>query len=577
MRFKTHERVKENTVKQNQTKRVINYILIGLITVITIVASLKSLIIGLDVDEQYAVTLIYRLAKGDRILKECFEPHCTSAILPTIFAKAYLFIKGDSEYLLLFLRALGMIGSFGVSVYWYLTFKKKFSKEMSFLTAVFLFIISPKWIVLPEFAGMELFALVGMFCGISAYMFSGKKYHLVVAGLFATIMIFSYPSTVIVGIVTFVLLCVIIDGGHKKDVILFVIPIALSGIIFAMYLLTYLSPGEIINNVQILLSDGEHQETIIQKAFEYAKELGVGLIYCVIYGVIASALTAIVCIGKKNRTENKPIFWGCTFVIVTACIHQIYLWVFKGAPTVHPQYRYLIAEVLSIIVSMALIKGKKKIDTKQKLLLLSLAIGFTSLVSVLLLTNLTLKASLVHGLISVVFACLIAGEAFSTKKMCVYVSLTMLIVTGLFGRVYLVRASEGYHRTVFMVRQKTLYGAEKYNYPPYMEGYQYNEDYVWLRELIPDGSKVLYIGNNMMTYLIGDYDICTDSTISTPTFGLNLLLYYEMNPNKRPVYVITDNAFMDSHTVGDEVYGYVMDNYHAIGEGEFCMCYECNE
>lgn len=390
-------------------------------------------------------------------------------------------------------------------------------------------------------------------------------------------MIFSYPSTVIVGIVTFVLLCVIIDGGHKKDVILFVIPIALSGIIFVIYLLTYLTTSEIINNAQILLSDGEHQETIIQKAFEYAKELGVGLIYCVIYGVIASALTASVCIGKKNRTENKPIFWGCTFVIITACIHQIYLWVFKSAPTVHLQYRYLIAEILSIIVSMALIKGKKKIDTKQKLLLLSLAIGFTSLVSVLLLTNLTLKASLVHGLISVVFACLIAGEAFSTKKMCVYVSLTMLIVTGLFGRVYLVRASEGYHRTVFMVRQKTLYGAEKYNYPPYMEGYQYNEDYVWLRELIPDGSKVLYIGNNMMTYLIGDYDICTDSTISTPTFGTNLLLYYEMNPNKRPVYVITDNAFMDSHTVGDEVYGYVMDNYHAIGEGEFCMCYECNE
>lgn len=68
-----------------------------------------------------------------------------------------------------------MIGSFGVSVYWYLTFKKKFSKEMSFLTAVFLFIISPKWIVSPEFAGMEFTTLAAMFCGIAAYMFTEQN------------------------------------------------------------------------------------------------------------------------------------------------------------------------------------------------------------------------------------------------------------------------------------------------------------------------------------------------------------------------------------------------------------------
>ena len=63
--------------------------LIWLLTVLTLlglsaVAVVRSLIIGLDIDEQYAVTLAYRIARGDILVKEVWEPHQTSALLPAL-------------------------------------------------------------------------------------------------------------------------------------------------------------------------------------------------------------------------------------------------------------------------------------------------------------------------------------------------------------------------------------------------------------------------------------------------------------------------------------------------------------
>lgn len=52
------------------------------ICVLAIIAyTLKNLLIGTDTDEGYGIMVGYRLAMGDRLLLDMWEPHQTSAIL----------------------------------------------------------------------------------------------------------------------------------------------------------------------------------------------------------------------------------------------------------------------------------------------------------------------------------------------------------------------------------------------------------------------------------------------------------------------------------------------------------------
>ena len=119
----------------------------------------------------------------------------------------------------------------------------------------------------------------------------------------------------------------------------------------------------------------------------------------------------------------------------------------------------------------------------------------------------------------------------------------------------LVRTSdEGRYKDVFLVRQKVLSGPGNKIYAAYMEGYELNEDETLLKSLIPDGAKVLYIFNNEFVYMIGDYEIASPSVISTPTFGENLIKYYEVNPEKIPEYIVVKKGYLkeeEGEFVGD--------------------------
>ena len=50
-----------------------------------IVYTLKNLLIGTDTDEGYGIMVGYRLAMGDRLLLDMWEPHQTSAIFTALF------------------------------------------------------------------------------------------------------------------------------------------------------------------------------------------------------------------------------------------------------------------------------------------------------------------------------------------------------------------------------------------------------------------------------------------------------------------------------------------------------------
>lgn len=55
----------------------------------SLAATVKIIFFGFDIDEQYAVSMAYRMVRGDRMFLEMWEPHQTSAFFSAAFLGLY--------------------------------------------------------------------------------------------------------------------------------------------------------------------------------------------------------------------------------------------------------------------------------------------------------------------------------------------------------------------------------------------------------------------------------------------------------------------------------------------------------
>ena len=61
-------------------------------------ATVKIIFFGFDIDEQYAVSMAYRLVQGDRMFLEMWEPHQTSAFFSAAFLWLYMQLFHTLKY-----------------------------------------------------------------------------------------------------------------------------------------------------------------------------------------------------------------------------------------------------------------------------------------------------------------------------------------------------------------------------------------------------------------------------------------------------------------------------------------------
>lgn len=68
----------------------------------SLIATVKIIFFGFDIDEQYAVSMAYRLVQGDRMFLEMWEPHQTSAFFSAAFLGIYVHIFHTLDYAVMF-------------------------------------------------------------------------------------------------------------------------------------------------------------------------------------------------------------------------------------------------------------------------------------------------------------------------------------------------------------------------------------------------------------------------------------------------------------------------------------------
>lgn len=572
---------------------------------LSLLATIKICFFGLGVDEEYAVTMAYRLAAGDRMFLDMWEPHQTSGFLAAGLIRLFLASTGSADYLVLFLRGAGALIQALISVFLYRTLKNHFSKDASLVAAVFFYNTLPKWIQMPDFSNMLVwFSVLTMLCFLRYYLAEKRsRAWLVAASLSMCVMVLSYPSCILA--VPVVLFCMRMADRRrfKAEAGITILTCAGVGAVYVVYFLTHMSLSQFLFGLKQMMTDGAHSAGALERLQTYGWELVTLLPYAGITLGISGLLVLLF-----RRLRSLPAF--CLTAVCIAQIGQVIVWLGNSRYIHFPLVYFYILYGAGVILYLRMPRSSSQVSPAasrqaftapqspcpqdcgqprqnddaacdsscrlRSLFWMGSAAGAAVWLSALVITNTTISVTgsyLMPGLISAILflseACTVSlkkaadtspektmhpapscPRAGSSAKVSAgllsglsFLTALCLLGTTLFAKGYLMCENEGVKNNITYVRQKALSGPAKGIYYRYMEGYGYNSFAQLVPQYIREDDRVLYVGQNTLYYVLCGQTISTYSTISTPTFDERLTEYWERYPQRYPTVVIVDTGY----------------------------------
>ncbi len=225
--------------------------------------NIKSIFMDHDIDVEYAVTMAYRLAAGERMFLDMWEPHQTSAFLCAIFIKIFDGLFHTTTGLVVYLNTCSFL-LYGAGVYFfYRTIRDKVSSVVGYLIFLFLFTVRAKDIQILEFSNMQiLFSIILLGCLIQYFDNQKKKYWLILAALSLCLEILSYPSCMMVFPIVLVIIWMY-STNRLKDIFVFGSTCAVVGGFYLSYFVIRIGFRELLEAFEhILVSDNYHTQTV---------------------------------------------------------------------------------------------------------------------------------------------------------------------------------------------------------------------------------------------------------------------------------------------------------------------------
>ncbi|MCD7835695.1 MAG: glycosyltransferase family 39 protein [Lachnospiraceae bacterium] len=545
-------------------KTATRYRIYKIIIVLALAAyTIKNLFVGMDADEGYGVVAGFRLAMGDKLVLEMWEPHQTSAIFTAILEKPWLLLMGGkAEFLDLYLKVIFFIIHSLITLFIYRTLKKcaaGMDSNAALLMALIFYVTSPKSIFIPEYSNLHIwfFMLLSMtFMRYYAESGSdrGKIIWLVLAGLCLTGDVLSYPSMVLL---LPVCLIFILKKHIKKafaEMTAFVMPCLVCFAAFMLYLLSYMSPELLLELIPYVLSDGSHQTDYLSRCADVAGDFGIMAIV-----IAASALFAYI-LGKiiirmyykkhvdEPEKDNVAVYAAVFLALQMAFqIVQIFISRYSGS---YPHITYIAASLLGIFFYL---RGGRR----EKAGFYMIVFSALSYAGVILMSNwgpLNLNIYMVGGVLGG-FICMYGyfrEKAGSEGVRAVRALCALLIITNVFGYCYLIIGGEDSHSPIYTIGGYGHGGVKAGIIASWMASYRYNTNLELWPEAVPDGSTVLYVGPSQFFYMLGDCTIAAPNTISTPVYNENLLKYWEFNPDRYPNVIAVESWYGDTPHYGEE-------------------------
>ena len=535
-------------------KKWIYYLLILALAAYTI----KNLFVGADVDEGYGIMAGYRLARGDRLVSEMWEPHQTSAIFTALFVRLFLWFTGGSAgFLNLYLRAVYFMVHAGIAFYAARTLRAcvpDLGRPEAGLAAAIFYVTSPKCIYIPEYSNLHVwffamlcFCFMRYFCPGSP--FRGKTGYLFAAGLFLACDVLAYPSMAILFPVCILFILLKHVRQTWKECLAFALPCVLCAAVFVGYLLSYMTGPQILRTLPYILGEGSHQTELSEKLLGWAGNFRQMAVSLAAGGICALLAALAVSFGSKKKKERIAQDFLVFFFLILL-LYQIFCWFTSDHNAGYPQLLY-------VAVPLAGIYAYYRTGKTEKTGIFLIAISFVSYFAIMILSNwgpIHLNPYLYMGVMGGLLCLRGFLKEFAPERgIGLWRAGCLLLILGnVFGYCYLIIGGEQIHSSIFTVRGICREGLRKGLFTSYMTAYEYNANQEVWPEAVPDGSTVLYIGPSQFLYMLGDCTVASPNTISTFGYDESVLEYWKMNPERYPDVVVVESWFGESRVFGED-------------------------
>lgn len=522
----------------------------------------KNIMVGADTDEGYGIMVGYRLASGDRMLLEMWEPHQTSAIFTALFIRPFLWVTGGNlDFMNIYLRIAYFVVHGLITLCAYRTFRActpQIGKQGGLGLALLFFVCSPKSIFVPEYSNLHIwffsllcFCFMWYYCEASPL--KGKLWMMIAAGHALACDVLTYPSMVIlfpfcVGFIWFRR-----DKRLCKELLAFITPCVVGAGIFIGYILSYMSVEQIMQVIPYILGDGSHQTTLVEKLLEYLGNFAYMAIILLICGLLALLCSKLYVYIMKRKGKEED--FACTFLITLFATQIVYMFYTFLTHVYNAGYPRLIY----IAVALTGVYCYKKSGKTEKTGFYLICFSAVNYIGVLLLSNWMPELLNPYWLMGGMGGFLCWRAFFEARqyrlKDCMMQALSLILVfVCIFGYCFRIIGGELTPSTLLEIRGYNHEGFRKWILTSYMTAYRYNKNMEIWPEAVPDGSNVLYIGPSQFFYMLGDCTIASPNTISTPTYDESMLEYWELNPDRYPDLVVLESWFGDIHVVEENDY-----------------------
>ena len=150
-------------------------LLFALLCAATLVVMVRSAFVGLEIDEEYALSLGYRLVSGDRLFYSMWEPHQLSSLPAAALLAVFIGITGGTTGVLVFFRLVVLACKAGMSYVFYREFRRDLGRPAALLAALVLFAFVPKWFLGPDYTGQQFHWTLAAFLCLHHYVTRGCR------------------------------------------------------------------------------------------------------------------------------------------------------------------------------------------------------------------------------------------------------------------------------------------------------------------------------------------------------------------------------------------------------------------
>lgn len=509
-------------------------------------AALKCIFVSLQMDEEYAISMPYRMLLGDRMFTQIWDPHQTSAFVIQFLIWLYKCLFHTTDGVVIWIRLFGTVIHGIIAYRVYRALCSYLSAEYSFYLGILYFNLLPKGYIMPEFSNMLVWSLTLLLLSLLRLEKRKNLFAAVESGVWMCIMVLAYPSAVILFPFFAWYLWKQETYGRKAACIFAAVCLA-GGIAYLAYLFSYMSPSVLLENLQYLMlgNSGHTDAGIAGKLKIYLK----GVVYAIgITAAYAFAASLLLLLLKKNKrtkdryrelSKDEKQITGMYILLFVGIFYQVIHWIL-GIPRYEMSYVYTVYFVLFGLAGC--FAGKLERDARR---IVKLWIGSSILMflAVLMLTDLTIFTSVRYVLPGVVMG-IAALLLYSVKvNLNLFTKMARILLlfwcfTAIFIKGWEYRDSEGEMKNITRVGGIVSVGPAKGTFTEYMQSYMQESLYEEMHAYVEPGDKVLILDMGTIGYLFRDVEVASYTTICDPRYNEALLKYWELNPEKYPTVML---------------------------------------